>query len=471
MPKNINKHQEVNHQDTKAPRKNNFLATEIHEKYYLLFISTLLFIGIFLFPKVSLSADPNNGPTPSVTPVVDSGKEKRALEFLEKGNAYEKKGYLNKATEYWKIALEIDPDLSEAREKLTPSGQETAVNDSIHDLNKTQAISTQISKAQDACEQKKYDVAQEILKNLESIAANDPGVKNLRTEIILGDFKTDPDRPYNRLVKNYYDNALKYYRQKHYPESLDAIDQAQRLDPDNTQVKNLLGLIQDSNSSLLTDKNIQEANKEWKNGESQKALSILDNVLKINPDSRAALDLKKQIEASTDQQNRERIAKGLDAAKKDEQNNQFLDAKNKYTEVLKLDPKNDQAAKGLERVTGYIDPVQQKIASLEKALKANQKDKAKKYYNEIKELSPDNPKLSAWKVKVDAMIDPTAAKDTTAKTDETYNLGLDSYRKGDLADAKKFWEETLELDPNYSPAQKNLDRLLQDHPELKSSSN
>jgi len=56
--------------------------------------------------------------------------------------------------------------------------------------------------------------------------------------------------------------------------------------------------------------------------------------------------------------------------------------------------------------------------------------------------------------------------DRAAKADRAYNLGLESYRQEDLSAAKKFWEETLRIDPTHPQAKRNLERLKKEHPDL-----
>lgn len=55
---------------------------------------------------------------------------------------------------------------------------------------------------------------------------------------------------------------------------------------------------------------------------------------------------------------------------------------------------------------------------------------------------------------------------TQAEADQAYNLGLESYRLGNYADAEKDWEQTLLIDPNHPQAQRDLARLKAEHPEL-----
>lgn len=60
----------------------------------------------------------------------------------------------------------------------------------------------------------------------------------------------------------------------------------------------------------------------------------------------------------------------------------------------------------------------------------------------------------------------TRSADIRAEADQAYNLGLESYRQGDYDDAKKFWEQTLDIDPNHVQAKRNLTRLETEHPDL-----
>ena len=50
---------------------------------------------------------------------------------------------------------------------------------------------------------------------------------------------------------------------------------------------------------------------------------------------------------------------------------------------------------------------------------------------------------------------------------EAYNNGVDAYNRGDFRAAKNFWEQTLSLEPAYLQAQSSLDKLKNEHPEIK----
>jgi len=50
-------------------------------------------------------------------------------------------------------------------------------------------------------------------------------------------------------------------------------------------------------------------------------------------------------------------------------------------------------------------------------------------------------------------------KQKSDKVDELYLLGLDAYSRGDMDDAKDYFEEALEIDPKFDPAKESLDVL------------
>ena len=43
------------------------------------------------------------------------------------------------------------------------------------------------------------------------------------------------------------------------------------------------------------------------------------------------------------------------------------------------------------------------------------------------------------------------------KADELYLTGLEEYAKGNIADAIKYWNMVLQIDPQYIPAKENIE--------------
>jgi tetratricopeptide (TPR) repeat protein len=351
----------------------------------------------------------------------DSLKLERAREFLKWGNQYQEKGLTEKAREYWKIALELDPDLSEAHENLGTS-----------------------------------DLAE----------GNNPNL-SMDREPLSENLETDSERPYGKLVKNLFDRAMTQYRKKEYEEALRSLDQAQKLDPSNRLLQNLRKRVEADYSDTLLGKQLQEARVQWREGNGEEALRILKSILRDHPKYRPAVDLLDEMGNASQNEREKKIRPILQKAQKAEKDNRFMEAQAHYDAILKVDPQNKDAAAGSERMARLIDPLRKKTRDLESALKAGNKKKAEADLAEIQELSPNHPKLASWKEKIKELSGNGVPEDSQAKADTAYNLGLESYRKGDLASAKKFWTQALELNPQSTQARRNIDRLSREHPELK----
>ncbi len=402
--------------------------------------------SFFLLLTISLSlycvAQAQSDPTPTVTPehVADPGKVQRAMEFLKRGNDYAQKGLEDKAREMWGIALRLDPDSSEIREKLNPSSYSADSNSTEENKNlqetdpaKIERANEFLSRAQEAYDRKNYDEAEKYMVMAEALNPHDPKVKMIKSEIVLENFESDPDRPFNDLVKSYFKEAVDHFRKKEFEEALQSIGQAQKLDPKQTQVQKLKGLIEEEYSSILYGKEIERAKNELEVGDDVIAKEIIANVLAKDPAFQEAVDLQKQMDQAEERKDGEKDQTHFKKAKSEQGKSQ----------------------------------IQDKIKDLENAVANGEKEKAAACLKQIENMDPNFPKLEYWKEKINELSGNEASESSEAKADEAYNMGLESYRKGDLAGAKEFWKEALDWDPRYEQAKRNLDRLFEEHPDLK----
>lgn len=152
-----------------------------------------------------------------------------------------------------------------------------------------------------------------------------------------------------------------------------------------------------------------------------------------------------------------------------------------------LDPLQPQVEALLEKIQGPAEKPADPLDQVRDAMKNGKMEEALAKVDDYLEEHPDDEDALALKDKIEgrspeavkkpaAKLKKAAVKKTPlpqndqasqAKADQAYNLGLDSYRKGDYAAAKKFWEETLEIQPTHLQAQRNLARLKDEHPDLK----
>lgn len=126
--------------------------------------------------------------------------------------------------------------------------------------------------------------------------------------------------------------------------------------------------------------------------------------------------------------------------------------------------KQGDSEKALAKLADYLDehPDDEDALKLKTQIEESVNGPRKKHKSNKSEIS-DSTKNNTLK-KTPSPIPSSLNRE--AEADQAYNLGLDAYRNGNLADAKNFWEQTLKIQPNHLQAQRNLERLSQDHPEL-----
>ncbi len=234
------------------------------------------------------------------------------------------------------------------------------------------------------------------------------------TPTLYEPFQTDPNRPYNTLVKSLYEQAGQTYGRGDVKSAVELLEKAEKIDPAEPQVQALMNKIFPRSAEKPTKK----------------------------------------------------LADSIDAlliqAQKTEEGKKRTEARKWYLAVLKLDPKNRPAREGIERLR--TDALEQSAKKFENSLNAGDVEAAKMILSKIIEAFPKDARIPNWRERI--ARSRTDRKDTTAKADAAYNMGLESYRRDDFISAKKFWEEALQDDPQYLQAQQNLDRLHREHPEL-----
>jgi len=231
------------------------------------------------------------------------------------------------------------------------------------------------------------------------------------------EFREDPRRPYNAIVKGLYSEAGEAFRLGDWSTARRALERALELDPGQEQVLRLKERVRREESSGRHAKLVEKAERSWAEGKPEFALETLGQVLKADPGFAPALELRKRIEASESGKRVRELSRLMDAASRAESAGDRLEAERFYRQAMEMDPEYEEAVRGVRRVTA-------------KAVE-----------------------------KPTAFAPAGAVTDRAEKADRAYNLGLDCYRKGDLDGAKRFWEETLSYQPGHFQAKRNLERL------------
>src|ERR1039458_6626394 len=358
----------------------------------------------------------------------DSENLPRAKELLELGNLFASRGYLVKAREYWNAALSVDPRLTEAQDHLKAAS--SGVNLEITDSGKEERVKGFLSKAKAAYEGKNYDLALNYLRPVDELSPENPEAKTLRNKIALETFQFDSEEENESLVKDYFEKAVDYYRNKNYAKSLQLLQQAEQIVPGQAQVEKLKAIILTDYSDVLINAEIQNARDEFDRGNYQVAMEILNHILGKNPLDKTAIELRKKINEAGDKEGKDIVRIELDKGREAEKKDNFIEAKKCYERALKADRQNKEASEGIKRVLKLIDPVKEKEDELEKAVQNGWKAKAVICLNQIREILPDYARMKYWEKRISELKnDSGETLDSQAKADETYNLGRSEERR------------------------------------------
>jgi len=172
----------------------------------------------------------------------------------------------------------------------------------------------------------------------------------------------------------------------------------------------------------------EKAVKSYSKGDKLHALSFLKKAEELDPLQSQVQSLLEKIQSLS-----ETHRDMLDIAKDDFNKGKKEEALAKLNDYLKGNPNNEEALELKDKIEGQIHDLKTR-------------------------------KNAGAKVKKTSTLNNN---DRQSQADEAYNLGLESYRKDDFVSAKRFWEETLQIQPNHQQARRNLDRLKVEHPELK----
>ena len=180
--------------------------------------------------------------------------------------------------------------------------QNSGLNEKTTGKGQQDPIGEILKKAESARESNEAHSAFQYLEEADEISPKDPRVAAFRDQMMLETFQVDQEKPYNKLTKNYFDKAVVDFRNKHYAQALEAIEQAQKMDPDNPQIEKLMEMLENYNSENLLNREVERAKNKWDEGNTDNAEEILGNILLKHPGFQKAIDLKAQIDKSIEKE-------------------------------------------------------------------------------------------------------------------------------------------------------------------------
>ena len=131
----------------------------------------------------------------------------------------------------------------------------------------------------------------------------------------------------------------------------------------------------------------------------------------------------------------------------------YWEAREKLTQLLKLDPKHQKAKESLDNIHDILG---KRLYFLgRKKEKENNPDGALKNYKQAQQLIPRNKDVR------DAVkrLEESMAKKGQVQAQELYNKGLDAYYEGKLQEAMNLWKQVLKHDPEHLKAKRALERV------------
>lgn len=285
---------------------------------------------------------------------------------------------------------------------------------------------------------------------------SDPEAKNAKAVLV--------DENYPELTRVLLQESRNLIAQKNFSAAAHVLKQARQIAPKHREVQKLSREVEEVVLRQKENAEIQQAQSLDEQKKYAAALKILEPLREKYPDSEKIQRLYGEILRKWNAQKQKRITELLQQAERAEQKGDRLSAQKDYEEVLALDAQNLQAQEGLSRLAqaSLNDDWWKKwqnayeqgdIAAAERLLQkppvswsAAQKNEAQRMLAELKERSKEGE---------------------AARADQVYTLALESYRRGNYRETKRFLEETLRIAPQHSRAKLALQRLLENHPELR----
>jgi len=249
-------------------------------------------------------------------------------------------------------------------------------------------------------------------------------------------------------------------------------ERAARFDPANGEAKK--GLKQ---ASELVDndtrKRVEDIKAHMGRGEQAEAVKGAEELVRLNPGSAEASSIAREAREMLAAAKEEYFGKARDAEGRDA----LDDAAGYYEKVVKIDPKDQQAADALKKVKARMEAERERDAEFARlmdkardAYDAGDLSKAAASVDKALELSPQNKEARELGRKVSARSQERAAQPApsapvSAGTEDEvrrlYLQGVDQYTKGHLQDAVSAWRQVLKLDPGNEKAASSIEKAEQ----------
>lgn len=308
------------------------------------------------------------------------------------------------------------------------------------------------------------------------------------------------------MGETYLNQGVRYYNQGKYEEALNSWDLSLIWDPDNKDAINLIA----KGKEKLNEKRIQiffnEAVNEFNQGDYLEAILIIESVIELDSTLKSAKDLKEEAEIRLKKKIPKDIEERIELGLSHFISGDYQSAISIWNEILKLEPDNkialdyisqakskmnEEIATTLEKIDNHVSLdnlkiaydlvnymlqkypnnkrfenqkifIEQKIDDIvnnhleegTKLLNSKEYIKAEKEFLKVLEYEPKNSKALVNLEEIKKQI----SRGEKEEAERLYLLGIDAYTRNNFELAIDYWEMVLDIIPSYPNVKKNLER-------------
>lgn len=411
----------------------------------------LIILGILFSFLTALSAL-----TPEQKKIINS--------YLDEAfNAYVDKDYETAMINFQK-ALQIDPS-----DEAALSGVKQCQKKLGYKLKETEKMVKEIRKL---VRQEKWIEAIDHLATVSEIAAGQPPVLDLRTEIDTMLKKKVSQAAQDSAEQQLY-QGLSAYLYEQYDQAIHLWEEVQKIVPDNVKIKiyidKAVELKNQAKKYEILTQGESRAKAAFDAGNYEEAVQIWQQVLKLQPNNEHAKnELIKTQEIAEKKVKQNLIGEYYDKGTDFFAEGNYEESLRQWQNILTIDPKNEVAKK-------YIEKIEAKGVSILSSTDT-QKESAIPIMPEpettvppyVTTPPPETLPKPKWaekeKPSAPAIVSPNT--ELAPGSDQTLTPGIQLYKNGEYAAAIDFFQDYFEKNPNHAEPKKWLDKIKKEQEEL-----
>jgi tetratricopeptide (TPR) repeat protein len=308
------------------------------------------------------------------------------------------------------------------------------------------------------------------------------------------------------MGETYINQGIRYYNQGKYEEALNSWDLSLIWDPDNKDAINLIAKGKEKLNEKRLEIFFDEAVDEFNQGDYLEAILIIESVLELDSTLKKAKDLKDEAEMRLKKRIPKDIEEKIEQGLSHFMSGNYQSAISIWNEILKLEPDNkialdyisqakskinEEIATTLKNIDDYVSLgnlkiaydlvsymlqkypqnkrfenqklfIEQKIDDIvynhleegTRFLNSKEYIDAEKEFLKVLEYKPKNSEALVNLKEIKKQI----SRGKKEEAERLYLLGIDAYTRNNFELAIDYWEMVLDINPSYPNVKKNLER-------------